>query len=182
METNFFKKIQIKIGTRLMKDKARRMQRKVKAVNLKKASSVGIIFEVNSDSDLRVVKDLVNSIASADTRIGVVGYLKGKKKDYPYISDKNYLFISDEDFNYLMQPASDSITSFLSWKPDILLVLSQEYYFPIHYLTSLSEAGLKAGQSGLYDNDLDFIFEMNEKSITALAKEMVHYLGDLQTA
>lgn len=181
MEIKFLKNLQIKVGLKLMKNKARQLQRKVKAVNLNKAESVGIIFEVNSDNDLKHVKELVNSLSLSVTKIGVIGYLKGKKKDYSYIGDKNYSFVSDEDFNFLMQTGSESISHFLSWKPDILLVLSQNYYFPVHFIACLSQAGLKAGQSGNYDDCLDLMLEMHGKPLPDLTKEIVHYLSELQT-
>jgi hypothetical protein len=165
-----------------MENKARRMQRKVKAVNLHKASSVGIVFDLNSDHDLKHIKELVNNLSPNVTKVGVVGYLKGKKQDYPYISDKNYSFISNEDLNFFLQPNSESITKFLAFEPDILLILSQSYHFAVHYIARLSKAGLKVGQAGLYDDSLDFILEMHENSLEALTREIHRYLGDLQTA
>lgn len=181
MEIGIIKSLQIKIGSKLMESKARQIRRNVKAVNLHKANSVGIIFEVNSDNDLKHVKELVKGFSTTVTKVGVIGYLKGKKKDYSYIGDKNYSFVSDEDFSFFMQPASESISRFLSWKPDVLLVLSQNYYFPVHYMARLSQASLKVGQYGLYSDCLDFMLEMHDKSLASLTKEIVHYLGDLQT-
>ena len=181
MEIKLIQGLQEKIGLRLLENKARRIQRRVKAMNLNKASSVGIVFDVNSDHDLKHVKELVKNLSPTVTKVGVIGYLKGKKKDYPYISDKNYTFISNEDFNFFLQPNSENITRFLDFEPDILLILNQSYHFEVHYIARLSKAGLKVGRAGLFDDCLDFILEMHENSLEALTREVNRYLGNLQT-
>ncbi len=181
MEIKLIKDLRIKIGARLLDSKARQIQRYVKAVSLKNAKTVGIIFEAGSQANLKLIKDLVNGFKLNGTKVEVIGYLPGKKKNYQYIGDKTYSFISDEDFNFFMKPVSEIINGFISWKPEILLILSPNYYFPLHYIAKLSKAGLKVGQSGLYDDCLDFIFKMDEKSLPALTEEIKHYLGELQT-
>ena len=151
MEIKLVKGLRIKIGSKLMEHKALQIKRKVKAVNLKKASSVGIVFDANNEINLKHIKELVSSFTSTGAKVEVIGYIQGKKKEFSYIGDKTYSFISDEDFNFLMQPISESISHFLSWQPEILLILCQNYHFPVHYIAKLSKAGLKVGQSGLYD-------------------------------
>jgi hypothetical protein len=164
-----------------MENKAHSMHRQVKAANLNKAASVGIVFDASNEVDLKHIKALVNGLSPSVTKVGIVGYLKGSKKDFSYIGDKNYTFISDEDFNFFMQSNSDELDRFIAWKPEILLILCQDYNYPIHYIAKLSNGGLKVGQSGIYNDSLDFILEMKDKSLPALTKEIVHYLGNLQT-
>ena len=182
MEIKLIKSLRIKIGSKLMENKAHNINRQVKAVNLNNATSVGIVFDASNDAELKHIKELVKSFSPSVTKVGIIGFLKGKKKDYSYIGDKNYTFISEEDFNFFMQSNSENLDRFISWQPDVLLILCTDYYFPIHYISKLSMAGLKVGQSGIYDDSLDFLLEMKNQPLPALTREIVHYLGILQPA
>jgi hypothetical protein len=135
-----------------------------------------IIIEANNDSKLKYAKELRKHLPEKAT-ITVVGYIEGKRKDFSYISDKIYNYISDEDFDFFMQPKSESLKHLITNQFDILFVLSNDYYFAIDLISGLSEAKFKVGQSGVYEKNLDLYIETNTQDLYYLISQIAHYMG-----
>jgi len=74
-------------------------------------------------------------------------------------------------------PDSKLAESFIHQKFDILIDLTGQKYFPVNYLTALSEAAFKIGYAGRSTNYFDLNIEFSEQPETEqLAEQILYYL------
>ena len=170
------KKIRLTIGKWLLNRKITKVHRAVSAIGLQQIKSAAIIFEANKEENLKYVKNLIKFLP-INTLVNVVGFISGKRRNYSYIGDKVYNYINEEDFDFFMQPKTESIKDLINKQFDILFVLAYDYHFPIDLISGLSKASFKVGQSGVYEKNLDLFIETNKKDINYLISQITHYLS-----
>lgn len=166
------------IGNFLLAKKLKHQHREKHFSGLKQSVSVGILFDASSSSDNVIIKNLVKDLRQQGKDARVLGYVNHRNKDPQYISDGHNAYISKQDFNWLNQPKDPLIDEFISKKFDILLVLTYQNWFPVHYISSLSQAHFKVGKSGISEPNFDLTLEMAE--ITPLEEQvsqMMRYLN-----
>lgn len=157
------------------------LKRQVRAINLKQAKSVGIIFNAGNPDNQKIVNQLMKDWPAENVRFAVVGFLPYPKMEHNYISDKTWNYFALKDCNYFMTPQSDHLVKFTETKHDLLLVLDTRFNFPIKWLVKKSRATFKAGISNIYQEELDFMIEMKGHSIAELIEFLKQYLGNLKT-
>ena len=156
------------------------IRRNVKIINLKSVKSAAIIFEANDANNLKHVKEFMKHLP-ANSNISVMGYIDGKKENFPYIGDKVFDYITEQDFDFFMRPKQGAVTNFIEKQFDVLFVLHHKYYFPVDLLVGLSKAKFKVGQSGVYEKNLDFFIETKEKNFNYLISQILFYMDDIKT-
>ncbi|MBN2743320.1 hypothetical protein LX69_02644 [Breznakibacter xylanolyticus] len=165
------------IGNYLLNRKLKQHQREQQFQGLQQSVTVGIVFDASASSDNVIVKNLVKELRQMGKEIKVLGYVNHRKKDAQYISDHQNIYISKQDFNWINQPKEAMIDEFIYKKFDILLVLTHQNWFPIHYVSALSQAHFKVGQSLLPQKFYDLIIELPENtSLEEQARQMMSYL------
>lgn len=178
----FLEKLRTKAGCALLKHKSGNRRRNVKAVSLKRARTVGIVFDAGNSDNLKLVKNFIKDFPASGAQFTILGYLPDAKKEHNYISDKTWQFFSQKECNFFMEPKLEILSEFTNRKLDLLLVLDTHYHFPVKWLTRMSMASFKAGISNVYDEEFDFMIEMKDRSMAQLIEQLMHYLGDLNTA
>jgi c-di-AMP phosphodiesterase-like protein len=173
---NIIQKIRISIGNKLYKKKVALLQRNVKATGLPTVKTACIIIEANNAVNLNYARELRKHIPEKAI-ITIIGFIDGKIKNYSYISDKTYNYIDNDDFDFFMQPKSETLKQLIKNKFDILFVLSNNYCFEIDLIAGLSEAQFKVGQSGLYEKNFDLYIDTNSTDIYYLISQIVYYMG-----
>ncbi len=177
----FLKKIRGRIAKVLMCRQKKLLHREIKTINLNQAKSIGIVFDTSNKNNYDEVKFFVKQNFQKEKNVQIIGFIPEKVKQHNYISDKNYLFYSIKECSFFMKPQKEEILNFVDEKLDLLLVLTTHYYQAIHWIVSLSKAGLKAGGLGPYQDDLDFMIELKEPSVTDLLQYLAVYLKDLNS-
>ena len=157
------------------------IHRNVRAVNFNSVKSAAIIFEANDVNNLKNVKELIK-LFPVNSEVHVLGYIDGKKENFPYIGDKVFDYITEQDFDFFMRPKQGIVTKFIEQQFDILIVMNHKYYFPVELILGLSKAKFKVGQSGVYERDLDFFIETKEKNFNYLITQLSFYLNNLKTS
>lgn len=175
----FLKAIRTKIGNYLLNSELKKRNREVVAVGLNKVETLGIIFDATLISTQNQIKEFLKGWPKTGLKYSVIGFIPDHKIEHSYISDKTWYYFTDKDCDFFMQPKSEAILDFCDKKFDLLLVLDTHYHFQTEWISSRSLARFKAGKSGDYDKDLDFMIDLQDHSLERLLKELKHYLTQL---
>jgi hypothetical protein len=113
--------------------------------------------------------------------VSVLGYVDSKKLIDHYLYRKGFDFFSKNDLNWYYRPVSPLAMQFMDEPFDLLLNLSLEDHFPIHYITTLSQATFKAGRFFPTDESLDFMIDIEKENqmMRSLHKEI---MGEAETS
>ncbi|MGQ1946652.1 DUF6913 domain-containing protein [Geofilum sp. OHC36d9] len=179
---SFLKKTKLRLGEYLLKKQSRGISRELKAINLKQAKSVGVIFDAGQKEDRKIISDFLRPLADRGAKYSILGFIPDIKDQNDYISDKTYTFFSIKECDWLYRPTTKEVDHFINQKFDILLFFAVKDYFPLKWVLRLSKAKFKAGAEGYYHEDLDFMINTDITSTAQLLKEIEHYLGNLQVA
>jgi len=169
------------MGSRVLAKKLRNLNRKVQACNLLEARHIGIIYNATEYVSFEIIKDLVKQLSDGTTSVSVLGYVDSKKLIDHYLYRKGFDFFSKSDLNWYYKPVSLVAAQFMEEHFDLLLNLSLEYHFPIHYITSLTPASFKAGRYTPGDVSLDFMIdiEKEKQAMKSLHQEIIHEADSL---
>jgi hypothetical protein len=96
----------------------------------------------------------------------VLGYVDSKKLIDHYLYRKGFDFFCKNDLNWYYKPVSSQTEKFINEPFDILINLSLEYQFPIHYVCSASKASFKTGRYSPTDTSLDFMIDIEKEKET----------------
>src|SRR5690606_20869668 len=141
-----------------------------------RVSTLGIIFDASQTTTQNQIKAFLKSLPKTDLKYSVIGFIPDHKIEHNYIGDNTWLYFTDQDCDFFMQPKSQAILDFCNKKFDLLLVLDTHFHFQVKWITSMSLSKFKAGKSGDYDAYLDFMMDIHDPSPERLLKELNHYL------
>jgi hypothetical protein len=154
------------IGRRALVNKMKNSKRKVQLCNLQEARHIGIIYNATEYISFEIIKELVKKLSAPEVIVNVLGYVDSKKLIDHYLYRKGFDFISKNDLNWYYKPVSAIAEQFMAEPFDLLLNLSLDNHFPIHYITSLSVASFKAGRYSPDDVTLDFMIDIEKEKKT----------------
>lgn len=167
-----------KIAGYFLKREIKKQPHKASVYNLQTAETAGILFDATQPENLAIVKELVNELKEFDIKSEALGYIDKSKRDDDYIGDNMYSFTCKKDFSFFYKPKSENITQFIDKPYHLLIVLANEFLFPIDYIGSLSKAQFKAGRANIDNEMFDFMIELKDgNSIKDLKKHIIHYLS-----
>ena len=95
-----------------------------------------------------------------------MGYVDSKKLIDHYLYRKGFDFFCKNDLNWYYKPVSSQTEQFINEPFDILINLSLDYQFPIHYISSASKASFKTGRYSATDTSLDFMIDIEKEKET----------------
>lgn len=163
------------VGRRILAGKVRNVNRKVHVCNLNDARHIGIIYNATEFVSFEIIKDLAKQLSDSAITVSVLGYVNSKKLIDHYLYRKGFDFFSKKDLNWYYKPVSAAAVHFMHEPFDVLINLSLDDYFPIHYITALSPASFKTGRYSPEDTSLDFMIdiEKEKQSMRSLHQEIV---------
>jgi hypothetical protein len=158
--------IKARIGMQMLADKTGIANRKITLCTLSEAKNIGIIYDATEYISFEIVRDLVKQLSNISISIKVLGYVDSKKLIDHYLYRKGFDFFCKNDLNWYYKPVSSQTEQFINEPFDILINLSLDYKFPIHYISSASKAFFKAGRYSLTDASLDFMIDIEKEKET----------------
>ena len=163
------------IGRRVLASKHKSISRKVRVCNLDDAKRIGIIYNATEYISFEIIKDLVKQLMDKDVTVGVLGYVDSKDLIDHYLYRKGFDFFSKKDLNWYYRPLSAVAEQFMAEPFDLLLNLSLDDHFPIHYITALSSATFKAGRYFPGNESLDLMIDIEKEKQTmrSLHREII---------
>jgi len=159
-----------KIANRLLNFKLGSMVREKKVFNLDTAKSAGVLWEIDQKQTFdRLEIELKNEGLSVEN----LCYFQSKKAMIP-TEIKGF---TRKQTSWSEVPNTSLAEDFIRQKFDILIDLTGQKYFPVIYLTALSEAAFKIGYAGRSTNYFDLNIEFSEQPETdQLAEQILYYL------
>jgi hypothetical protein len=127
-------------------------KKKLKKLTVKHASpvpfnrigSVGLMFYLDSEDDLKTVQKIGKSDFLQDKEVHTICWLRTSKKNpHPTIEGTTFVERIDFDSNFL--PSSKKTRQFCDLDFDLLIDLTSDYHFPMHAIAVMSNAKLKSG-------------------------------------
>ncbi|ASB50685.1 DUF6913 domain-containing protein [Alkalitalea saponilacus] len=174
-----FRKTRTRVGAWILNRQAKSVKRIVNVISLKQAKNIAIVFDAGDKGIVDEVNRFIKSRTEFGTNFTLLGYIPEHVTEHNYISDKKKTFFTVKDLGFFMYPQSESVSAFIESTPDLLVVISRYYYFPLHWVVKLSKARFKAGASKPFGDDLDFMIELNEQNDIYLTDQLAHYLGSI---
>ncbi len=158
--------IKARIGQQMLAGKTGSADRKITLCKLSEAKNIGIIFDATEYISFEIVRDLVKQLSNNTISISVLGYVDSKKLIDHYLYRKGFDFFCKNDLNWYYKPISSQTEQFINEPFDILIDLSLDYLFPIHFITTSSKASFKTGRYSLTDSSLDFMIDIEKEKET----------------
>ncbi len=171
-------KIKRKVANYVLNKKLSRLSRDKKLVNLHNARTIGILYNVNSQTTFQIVKTLVKELTSRQRQVMAIGFVNRKSiPNYCIAANSGYHF-NLRDLNWYGAPKNDYIHEFINKEFDILIDLSLDDLFVFKYISGLSRSKFKVGRHN--DNYLecfDLMIKMEPSAtLEAFIEQVIHYL------
>ena len=116
--------------------------------SMQNAKKVGVLFVVNSEKDLDVIRTILKRINSENVQTFALGYIPTKKPGDFYLSQKAFNFFSDKDLDFFLRPNSTEAIEFMQTPFDMLIDMGTVDFYPMQYLLYKSKAKFKIGWFG----------------------------------
>jgi hypothetical protein len=158
--------IKARIGRQKLEGKTVSAGRKINLCKLSEAKKIGILYNATEYVSFEIVRDLVKKLTTNTVTFSVLGYVDSKKLIDNYLYRKGFDFFCKNDLNWYYKPVSPQTDQFINEPFDILINLSLDYQFPIHYISSASKATFKTGKYSETDTSLDFMIDIEKEKET----------------
>ena len=163
----------------LLKQKIKKMQRKVFTHNLNSANTAVILYDSSKKEDEGTVRNFARFLKEEGVKVSSFGYYKLKSKtDQAPKEELNYFYFTSNELNWLKQPNLSQSKKNLLDEADILIDLNIYDHFCLEYLAALSKANFKVGATGSYrDQICELTIKLETTKLESLTKELKKYLA-----
>ena len=151
--------------------------REVKAINIKRAQTVGIVYRADNDETKELVERYVKFLREYKIRCKALGYYN--RDDLPrYVTPKlEFDYFLKKDLNWKLETQASEVLNFVQSDFDILIDTTVEEDDVIRFVVKQSIASFKVGGKKQGVDDLDFTINLQpEEGIRQLMKGIDNYL------
>lgn len=163
----------------MLKQRSKKLKRKVKAMNLDQAKTALLIYDATSPENDLLVRKMAQFFKEEGVKVDTLGFFnkKGKKVVLPK-DELNYHYFSPLDLNWLKFPKAKKVIDLKKKKVDLLIDLNLNNHFSLESISTLSPAHFKVGASGSYrDVVCDLTLSLKEVNLQELIEQMKKYLN-----
>ncbi len=172
-----FKNTRQNIGNSLLRRKLRNQRRKKFISNFENSQLIGVVFKTDNQSDFEIVKKFLHFLTEQNNKIVAMCYVDVKKVPDYYLLRKGFNFFSRNDLNFFFLPKSNSILDFIEKPFDMLIDLSTDNNFPLHFISNLSKAKFKIGKFNANSSCFDVMIDISkDNSVQSLIEHIKHYV------
>lgn len=159
-----------KIAKRVLTSKLESVVREKRVFNLESAETAGVLWEFDQ-------KETFDQLKTELCNFGIkpfgLCYCSSKKVSIP----EEVNGFTKKQTSWAEIPNLNLVDDFIHQKFDILIDLTGQKYFPLVYVTALSEATFKIGYAGNAVNYFDLNIQFGERPETSqLADQILYYL------
>lgn len=157
----------------------RQAVRHVRFPDWNKVQNVLIIYESDYTEDNALIKEIVRTMWQENRNVVTWGFVNKKNITSPILPQSRILGARDLTFwGDLTEEAKQDLTR---QAYDVLIDLTQQPCLPLHYSTLYANSRFKVGRH-IEDGLHDLLIEMEpNESIEPLYKQIIHYLGTIQS-
>ncbi len=158
----------------ILKRKARMLKRDKSFHNFDSASTAGIVFSATTQDTYIMAKEFIKFLEKKKIKVSALGYVSNKDVIAYFPYHKGVEFFSISNLNWYQRPVSSTIDEFMNKPLDILIDLSDENYFPVHYIIALSKAKFKITKNDIINTYSDLILNIDDNV------DLVYYLDQIK--
>lgn len=130
--------------------------RRKAVVNLNKANSVGILFELVDEKVYHAVHDYANQLRENKIQVKVIGYTQEERLMKQFLPILSFDIIGNKSLNWYFKPTANCVGDFILNPFDICINIASPRALPLKFIEAQSSARLKVGpfaenDQGIYD-------------------------------
>ncbi len=186
-----FSKYKYKYGLYRLKKDFRKPEHDAIACNLKKAKSVGVIYNATKQEDFNLVKNFVIRLSERVPHVKALGFVDQKELADFHIQPLEFSFYCNSDLNWYFKPDEDSVNEFVQKQFDILIDLNLSEQLAVRFVLAESASKFKTGRfCTIVPNYYDLMISLPEEEkqvsddekkeeinlLELLIKQTEHYL------
>jgi len=174
-----FKNIRQNIGKATLTNKLAKTKRKVFYSNINLVKKIGVVWDASRSDEFVCLSRFHQKMHERNIEVKVFGYFPGKELPNQYTAIRFLTCIKRKELNFFYNPVSPESNSFISSRFDILIDVNFKKLFPLHYISSLSNAAFKVGlfESETKDTPFDLMMELkNPVDIENYFNYVIQYL------
>ncbi len=119
--------------------------REKKMINLNKATSVGILYEMKDVDTYYMIHDYIGKLQKMKTQVKALGYSKNDQITKQFLPILSFDFIYGKQINWYGKPRAKCAEDFMLTEFDICINIASSKIYPLKYISASSKAKLKAG-------------------------------------
>ncbi|TFG44300.1 MAG: hypothetical protein E4H43_00535 [Bacteroidia bacterium] len=176
--------LRITAGNYRLSGKLARIPRKAYFLNFYHIKSIGIVWDASKSEDFAILTRFQQKMTKQNKEVSILGYFPGKEFPDKYTAIRYFTCIKRKEVNFFYCPVHPDTESFIKKKFDVLIDINFRNHFPLFYITSLSQAGLKVGLAGLKPeaSPFDLMISMkNPVNIERYLDQVVYYLDMIKS-
>jgi hypothetical protein len=171
-------KLKLRFGHARLRKQLKSVLRDKRVHNLVTARSVGVLLHAPSEEHVGNASELVAFLTEKNMEVCLLVYYPEKDLPQRLISQENVNVFSRKEINWFGKPMALFVGEFLNMDFDILIDLSMQESFPIHWIASLSVAKFKVGNLSYEGNPYDLVISTKqEEGLDFYIKQIKHYLN-----
>jgi len=174
-----FINIRLKIGNAILKNKVAKMKRKTYYSNMSQVKKIGILWDASKTEDFACLSKFYQKMHESKIDVKILGYFSGKNLPNQYTAIRFLTCIRKEELNFFYHPVSTETKTFISNRFDVLIDINFKRLLPLHYISSLSNAGFKVGlfESESRNSPFDLMMELKSPvNVEDYLNHVIHYL------
>ncbi len=152
--------------------------RVVKAINIKNAQRVGIVYRGDDEEAKELVERYVKFLKNYKVKCKTLGYYNADELPR-YVTPKlEYDYFVKKDLNWKLKTLIPEVENFIQTPFDILIDTTVKEDEVLRFIVRKSQSTFKVGAAGLKDSsDLDFTINLKEgEGLRQLMKGLDNYL------
>jgi hypothetical protein len=174
-----FRKIRLKIGDAILRNKMAGTKRKKHYSNITEVKKIGIVWDASRIDDFTCLSRFYQKMHENKTDVKILGYFSGKNLPNQLTAVRYLSIIKKEELNIFYHPVSTDTNVFVNNRFDVLIDLNFNKLLPLQYISSLSNAGFKVGlfESGTRNTPFDLMMDLKSPvNVEDYLNQVVHYL------
>jgi len=148
----------------------------VKPCPLDKVKTAGLLFAINSDSDIANAQYVCSQLKTHNIEVSALGYIVNNKEAAMYQQQDGFSFYTDKDLDFMFRPKTDIAKAFANTEFDILIDMDTIGYYPSKLLLYKTMAHFRIG---FFTDDSPFDFMLciePDKGVKYYYEQITHYL------
>lgn len=175
--------IKVKIGSRLLYKRAKKMVRVKQFSNFETAKNIAVLFDATSTDNYTTARFLTIYLIDNKIKFKGLGFAKPYDAQEQPSTFSGITLFTENDFSISGAVNNDALKEFLKTEFDMLIDLHQKPNYFIEAINALSLAkmkiGLKHKDMGFYDFMIDI--NENEANSEVFIEQIKHYLNIIKT-
>jgi hypothetical protein len=175
-----FRSLRIKAGTNILRKKSLKVRRRREFVNITKARTIGIVWDIVRNEDLAAISDFILKMNERGIRVDVIGIFHGNLLPDNLTALRYINCLKREDLSYTYRPKTTEAEAFMNSAFDILIEISFRDCLPVRYLSTLTPARCRVCCDPGDNQNRDFADIMistgNSRDVRGYLNQVVTYL------